>query len=74
MEERISKHQYSQNLGEEDIIFFNLDKRLDDGSGKDPLNIKVTSKMLMSKCENQGVFHIDGTYKLIKNLFSVMGN
>ncbi len=62
MEERISKHQYSRDLGEEEIFFFNLDKRLGDGSDKDHLNIMMTSKALMSKCENQGVFHIDGTY------------
>ncbi len=34
----------------------------------------MTSKSLMYKCENKGVFHIDGTYKLIKNRFPVMGN
>ena len=32
----------------------------------------MTSRAMMMKCENSGVFHIDGTYKLIK-LASEMG-
>ncbi len=32
----------------------------------------MTSRAMMMKCENSGVLHIDGTYKLIKNRFPVM--
>ena len=32
----------------------------------------MKSISMMSKCANKGVFHIDGTYKLIKNRFSVI--
>ena len=32
----------------------------------------MTSISMMSKCANKGVFHIDGTYKLIQNRFPVM--
>ena len=40
-----------------------------------PMNhaqIMFTSKGLMKNCEKSGVFHIDGTYKLIKNGFPVI--
>jgi len=74
VEERINKHQFSHDLDDEEIFFFNPEKKLGDGSDKSHLNIMMTSKALMYKCENKGVFHIDGTYKLIKNRFPVMGN
>ena len=32
----------------------------------------MTCRAMMMKCENTGVLHIDGTYKLIKNRFQVM--
>ena len=32
----------------------------------------MTCRAMMMKCENTGVLHIDGTYKLIKNRFPVM--
>ena len=56
------------------LFFFNTTAKLGDGSDKNHLNIMMTSKNMMSKCDFNGVFHIDGTYKLIKNRFPVMGN
>jgi hypothetical protein len=32
----------------------------------------MTSKKLMSNCENKGVIHLDGTYKLLKNNFPLV--
>ena len=73
MEERMILNQYSLDIGDEDLFFFNLKNRLGDGSDKNHLHIMMTSRAMMTKCENKGVFHIDGTYKLIKNRFPVMG-
>jgi len=71
VEERIKNNRYSPNLEEDDLFFFS-NNRLGDGSDKDHTHIMMTSKAMMSKCENKGVFHIDGTYKLIQNRFPVM--
>ncbi len=72
VEERIKNNRLSTNLEDEDLFFFSND-RLGDGSEKDHTHIMMTSIAMMSKIENKGVFHIDGTYKLIKNRFPVIG-
>jgi len=74
IEERIKNNRYSTDLEDDDLFFFNSNDRLGDGSDKDHTHIMLTSRAMMSKCENKGVFHIDGTYKLIKNRFPVIGN
>ena len=74
MEKRIAENQYSVLMDDDDCFFFNVKKSLGDGSDKCHSHIMMTSKAMMAKCENSRVFHIDGTYKLIKNRFPVMGN
>lgn len=74
VEERITANQYSDKLDDDELFFFNSKNLIGDGSDNDHVHIMMTSKSMMNKCENNGVFHIDGTYKLIKNRFPVMGN
>lgn len=45
---------------------------LHNGSPTHHSQIMFTSKNLMKNCEKTGMFHIDGTYKLIKNGFPVI--
>ena len=65
IETTIRENQYKSKLENDDLFYFG-DKTLGDGTQKHHLNIMMTSKSMMSKCEYHGVFHIDGTYKLIK--------
>ena len=74
IEQHIKRNQYSDELEDDELFFLNKPTKLGDGSDKNHLSIMKSSKNMMSKCENTGVFHIDGTYKLIKNRFPVMGN
>ena len=71
IETTIRENQYKSKLENDDLFYFG-DKTLGDGTQKHHLNIMMTSKSMMSKCEYHGVFQIDGTYKLIKNRFPVM--
>ena len=75
--DKISKNQYSIELQDDQSFFFNVK---DDGEGNVLLQngcptkharIMFSSKNLMKNCERNGVFHLDGTYKLIKTGFPV---
>ena len=76
MEEKMLKNQYHKDIADDEPFYFNLKKErkhlIGDGSDEIHLNIMLTSVAMMRKCEYKGVFHIDGTYKLIKNRFPVM--
>ena len=67
-------NQYSENLENDDLFFFNKNNCIGEGSDKNHTYIMMSSKAMMLKVENNGVLHIDGTYKLIKNRFPVIGN
>ncbi len=45
---------------------------IQNGENMKQTHIMLTSKKLMSNCEKKGMFHIDGTYKLVKNHFPVV--
>ena len=74
IEERMVANQYSENLENDDLFFFNKNNCIGEGSDKNHTHIMMSSKAMMLKVENNGVLHIDGTYKLIKNRFPVIGN
>ena len=56
------------------LFYFLNNKNTNTNIIKYHTHIMMTSRAMMKKSENIGVFHIDGTYKLIKNRFPVMGN
>ena len=76
--EKIANQQYNIDLPDDEPFYFNIkedsegDVLIQDGSPMKHAHIMLTSKKLMSNCEKQSMFHIDGTYKLIKNHFPVV--
>ena len=78
MIEKIASQQYSELLSESDPFFFHVKKSdtgkvlLQNGSPTAHTHIMLSSKKLMMNCEKRGVFHIDGTYKLLKNGFPLV--
>ena len=73
MHEKVLANQYHSFIDEDKPFFFNVSQlALGDGSDSNHLNIMVTSRSLMANCEHDGVFHIDGTYKLTKNRFPML--
>ena len=69
MEERMKNDQYKETLKKDDSFFFRIPKKLGSGSKKDVVHIMMTSRGLMENLQyiNDGVFQIDGTYRLTKN-------
>lgn len=73
----IKENQYYDSIAENTPFFFNLEleKNVDiilgDGSDDNHLNICITSLKLLANLDSSvpGAYHIDGTYKLIKNKF-----
>ena len=74
----ISKNLYSDKLEDDDMFYFNIKLDEDgipivgDGNPNNHLSIMMTSKALIKRVEETGVFHVDCTYKLIKNGFPVL--
>ena len=74
VENLINSNQYSEELDPNKAFVFG--STLADGSDDDHLRICMTSKALLrhldSFPEHHRVFHVDGTYKLIKNRFPLI--
>ena len=75
---RVKDKLFSDNLEYDEPFYFNvpLDNTglpvLGTGDPKDHLYLSITSKKLLNNLNNDGIFHIDCTYKLIKNGFPVL--
>ena len=78
MTHKIANQLYHENIGESEAFFFNVKKSstdkvlLQNGSPTQHAHIMLTSVALIKRCEMKGVFHIDGTYKLVRNGFPVI--
>ena len=78
MNKKVSDHPYDIELPDEQPYFLNIKQSgegktlLNNGSSTNHLRIMMTSKNLMKNCEKEGVIHIDGTYKLIRNGFPLL--
>ncbi len=76
--EKIAKQQYDIDLPDDEPFYFNVKEDsegnvlIQDGSKLRHAHVMITSKKLMNNCERIGMFHIDGTYKLVKNHFPVL--
>lgn len=78
--ELIQNNLFKENIDENTPFFFNVKfdedgiVKLNNGSEESHINIMITSKKLLRnlESENEGPFHIDATYKLIKNKFPVV--
>lgn len=78
MIEKMTNQQYYDKIDESEAFFFNIKKTktgkvlLQNGSPTEHAHIMLTSVALLRRCEMKGVFHIDGTYKLVRNGFPVI--
>ena len=73
----MSANEYYLNISQTALFYFNLKKKngkviLHNGASTNHTHIMMSSVILMQNCEKKGVIHVDGTYKLIKNIFPVM--
>ena len=74
----IKSNEYDANVSENKMFIFNVKKndknkiKLGDGKDNNHLNIMMSSKALLSNLSREGMFHIDGTYKITKNGFPLM--
>jgi hypothetical protein len=75
---KIINQQYNIDLPDDEPFYFNIKEDsegnvlIQNGSELKHAHIMLTSKKLMANCERQGMIHIDGTYKLVKNHFPVV--
>lgn len=77
IKEFIMKHQYNDQLADDEPFFFNLNfndsNELILGDGKsEPLHIMITSKSLINYLKERGVGHIDATYKIMTTGYSLV--
>ncbi|CAF1025057.1 unnamed protein product [Brachionus calyciflorus] len=76
----IQNNLFSEDLDEHEPFFFNVkfDSKnkiiINNGSEEKHINLMVTTKHLMSRIDSnlQGCYHLDATYKLIKNGFPLI--
>ncbi|CAF0849063.1 unnamed protein product [Brachionus calyciflorus] len=72
----IKQNLYKEGIEENKPFFFSVDDelKLGDGSNEEHLNICISSLKLLSNLDSSipGAYHIDGTYKLIKNRFPLI--
>ncbi len=75
---KIINQQYNIDLPDDEPFYFNIKEDsegnvlIQNGSELKHAHIMLTSKKLMANCERQGMIHIDGTYKLVKNHFPMV--
>ncbi|CAF0708035.1 unnamed protein product [Brachionus calyciflorus] len=80
VQDLIKKNQFYDNIDENRPFFFNVDKDkngeilIGNGSDERHLHICLTSLELLKNLDSNlsGSYHIDGTYKLIRNRFPLL--
>ena len=76
--DKISENIFTGEEDDDQVFFFNVKRNengkvlLQNGSSTNHAHIMMSSKKLMQNCKKEGMFHLDGTYKLIKNGFPVL--
>ena len=62
---------YSEDLEEDTPFFYNLkfsdagELILGSGEYNEHFNLSITNKFMLPNLVNKGVFHVDGTYKIL---------
>ncbi len=75
MHDRMKANKFSVQLQDDDYFFFGVPKQLGSGTKVDPVHIMMTSKGLLDNMKylKEGVFQVDGTYRLTKNNYPWIG-